>query len=153
MKKTKRICVDFDCVPYNATEEYNKDGIRVAHVNRDIETLCNPKDLVIPLNRIRVIYDYPLRTPTTREFISDDKKGFTRIELVRKLCKEYRNIYDEEEAEVRNPGMMSSPMFNRAESHGPHGIWGHDLEDLVLMRIKQCKKASNGNEFLLEVDS
>ncbi len=40
-------------------------------------------------------------------------------------------------------------MLNRETTHGPHGIWGHSLGDLVLHTVSQVK----GNLFDLGVDS
>ena len=36
---------------------------------------------------------------------------------------------------VGDPGRASPTLYNRAESYGPYGIWGHDLSDLVMHDI------------------
>lgn len=97
------------------------------------------------MKTIKVRYTYPLGNPVTFEYHSDKEEGFTRVELARKICAGYAKIYEEEgEAETIAPHLL-----NRAQSDGLYGIWGHDIENLMLHTVEQVE----GNLFELGVDS
>src|SRR5512144_2571050 len=65
--------------------------------------------------------------------------GFTRGELVRAICEEYANVYETEEATallkpVPREERADRPERNRTD--GVYGIWGHDLDELVLTSLR-----------------
>jgi len=64
-------------------------------------------------------------------FDYENKGGFTRIDLFRCIYEGYKKIYDEEEQEVGDLGIYEN-LYNRKESDGKYGIWGHYLDDLFL---------------------
>jgi hypothetical protein len=98
--------------------------------NITIYDLANQDNfLVTPVDRILIQFDYPLNNAIQLEF--ENTGGFTALDFLRCVHEGYLRIYQEEEAAVGNPGHITG-MFNRATSSGPHGIWGHDMEDLVL---------------------
>lgn len=124
-------------------DDYNiSPYITIESPEYDIAAQLFPDEVVIPMNKIKVYYDYPLSIPATFEFKADQEAGFTRAELARKICRGYQKIYQEEDAAVGDPG-------HRAQSEGPYGIFGHDIGDLVLRTVKQI----DVNLFSLEVDS
>jgi hypothetical protein len=94
----------------------------------------NPR--VTELERITIEFDYPLSQPTTREFFKQG--GFACYDFYQAVYEGYVKIYAEEEAAVGDPGHIPG-MFNRAASHGPHGIWGHDLGDLCLEGFQETQ--------------
>ncbi len=57
-------------------------------------------------------------------------------EFVKCVRDDYRRIYDEEHADIDSQGTeiqrVCPHMLNRATTDGRYGIWGHDIEDLVL---------------------
>jgi hypothetical protein len=122
--------------------------IHVANPKEDIERQYHPDEIVIPISTIEVIYSYPLSVKTTRSFNADKPEGFTRAHLARIVCDGYKQIYQEEENAVGDPGNIHG-MFNRKKSHGPYGIWGHNISDLDLYSVCQ----EEGNTFTLLVDS
>ena len=56
----------------------------------------------------------------------------------------YKNIYDEEEQQVGDPGTYEN-LYNRKKSEGPYGIWGHQLGDLYLESINYNPKTKTVN--------
>lgn len=121
--------------------------ISIESPDADIKGQRYPDEIVIPMNEIRIQYTYPLTNPAIMIFNSDKETGFTRAELVRKVCDGYKKIYDAENA-VGDPGYLTR-FLNRAKSDGPYGIWGHYIGDLVLHEVRQIE----GNLFGLGVDS
>ena len=120
--------------------------IHVADPDHDIKNQVDPDEIVINMNKIYVRYTYPLTNHVILEFTADN--GFTRAELAKKVCAGYKQIYDEEEISGK-PGYIRPGCLNRATSHGPYGIWGHVIDDLVLYEVVQIQD----NLFELGVDS
>ena len=109
----------------------------------------SPDEIVIPFKTIRVLYTYPLENSVIYTFEAVNGEGFTRAELARKIASGYQRIYREEDEAVGVTGNINQFMLNRAQSHGPFGIWGHHIGDLVLHTVRQ----QSGNLFTLGVDS
>ena len=77
--------------------------------------------------------DYPLNKPLTRKYESE--KGFTMIEIVNNIIETYREIYRIESETTTNkvvPIKERVGLLNRNTTNGEYGIWGHDIEDLVI---------------------
>lgn len=129
------------------TKENTSPYIQISDYGSDIAAQRNPNEIVLPMKKIRVKYNYPLSRTVIFEFTADGD-CFTRAELIRNICEGYVKIYKEED-DAGHPGTVSKQCLNRAQSHGPYGIWGHDISDLVLHRVSQLE----GNLFLLHVDS
>ena len=96
------------------------------------EKVINPNVIVIQDEKITINFRYPLHNPATFEY--ESKGGFTRLDLYRCIYQGYKKIYDEEEAEVGDPGTYERVM-NRKPSFGKYGIWGHYLGELWIERI------------------
>lgn len=122
--------------------------VSLAYPAEDIAGQRYPEEIVIKLKTIRVKYDYPLSHEVILSFDADRPEGFTRAHLARKISEGYQQIYREEEEAVGNPGHIPG-MANRNRSNGPHGIWGHDLGDLLLHSVSH----EGGDLFSLGVDS
>ena len=56
------------------------------------------------------------------------------MDLFRCIYEGYKKIYDEEEAEVGDPGTYDR-LYNRRKSEGKYDIWGHYLNDLYVEGI------------------
>jgi len=88
---------------------------------------------------IRVEFEYPLKTAITRVLAHDG--GFTRRDFAEAVASEYQKIYAEEEASMTDSPEPQGILLNRSRTNGVHGIWGHDLGDLVL---ESAQKHDNG---------
>ena len=94
--------------------------------------LFKPHERVIRDKKIVIVFAYPLSKLVRVNL--ENKKGFSRMDLFKAIYKGYKQIYDEEEAEVGDPGHWKYAM-NRATSHGKYGIWNHYIGDLVIERV------------------
>ena len=99
--------------------------------DEDDETKLDPNEIIIPKQEITIIYDYPLADEFLFTHHTTNPAGFTREALSKAIMDQYRQIYEEEDAEDGDPGLVPG-MYNRAASHGKYGIWGHVIEDLIL---------------------
>lgn len=99
---------------------------------------CDPKTVVLSPNKTyTLVIDYPTSVPYKAK-IKTGKKGMTRIELADKVCQHYRKMYAEEDSSTQIPPLLgcqggAAPMLNRQQTDGKYGIWGHEIEDLVLV--------------------
>lgn len=101
----------------------------------DLPQLIHKDEIVIAHKSVTVIFDYPLNKLYMVEIKSP--KSFTRKMLIMEISKIYHHIYNEEEktATVKTLPMEERAMYNRNETNGKFGIWGHDIGDLVLSGI------------------
>ncbi len=149
---SKKIIVEFQHL-YDQKKGWDDEDNISPYVNMeypddDISSLTNGNEIVIPMREINIEYNYPLSHIVRIPMKSKSPKGFTRAELAKKISEGYHRIYREEEQDVPNPGHITG-MFNRKSSNGRHGIWGHDLGNLVLHRVEQRKE----NLFSIFIDS
>ena len=73
---------------------------------------------------------YPLSTPAVKEI-----RFSTLYELIDEIRRVYIEIYDEER-KTTTDYQESASLLNRGKSNGRYGIWGHDMEDLVIEMIE-----------------
>lgn len=114
---------------YDPNDEFYDDSCK-----KDVKE-CDPKEIILkPNTPYELLIDYPTSTPYRKRF-NTGKKGMTRIQLADYICKNYRKMYAEEDKTAGgDPGHIPG-MFNRAQSEGKYGIWGHDIGDLVLCSV------------------
>jgi hypothetical protein len=118
----------------------------------NLSVLNNAEEIVTP-PFIVIEYSYPLKDCFYFLHRSLSPKGFTRAELAMSISNTYKKIYRDEENVSGNPGNISG-MLNRAQSHGPYGIWGHGLDDLVLHRVESSGETKfNLPLYTLGIDS
>jgi hypothetical protein len=117
-----------------------EDGIQpwisIDEPQRDLPNLLNKEEVVISENKVTLIIDYPL-TNEFRAYINSTN-GFTRERLINEISKSYFMLYEEEEktATIKTvPVKERKGLYNRNETNGKYGIWGHDISDLVLSEI------------------
>lgn len=104
--------------------------VHIANPDKDIRGMVNADERVIT-GQFRFIVDYPL----SRAHVETcEGEGFTRAEIARIVCETYKRLYKEEDGDER-PGCIPG-MYNRVATEGPHGIWGHYIEDLLLHSVK-----------------
>jgi len=96
------------------------------------KTLKDPSQIVINDSNINLCLDYPFK----KEFYVnlDSNNGFMRYQLVDVIKNLYDIIYKSEELTSPSPTDYHKklPHKNYAESDGVYGIWGYNLEDLIL---------------------
>ncbi len=83
-------------------------------------------------------------------------KGFTRGQLLIEISKHYYKLYDEEEqtATVKTiPINQRTTMYNRNQTNGKYGVWGHDIADLDLSEITVYKNKKGETVLLLGIES
>ncbi|MGK9123898.1 hypothetical protein M1D52_07245 [Olivibacter sp. SA151] len=119
-------------------EDYS-DGvqpwIRIDSPEVNIPNLINKDEIVVLRNKVKVIIDYPLREASEFEIRSED--GFSREDLIIAISHLYHQIYNDEErtATIKTLPLEQRVIYNRNETNGKYGIWGHDIGDLVLTEI------------------
>ena len=85
-----------------------------------------------------LVIDYPLHTPFKHVFRTHDD-GMTREELLKLIVDSYHYVYDMEERSSKIKSGLIPGMYNRNATEGIYGIWGHDIDDLVLDSIELDK--------------
>ncbi|SDK58211.1 hypothetical protein SAMN04487898_109189 [Pedobacter sp. ok626] len=103
---------------------------------QDISGLKNASEILINQPGVTVVIDYPLKNGYRFELNSNN--GFSRELLLKEISKAYYKMYEEEEATATIktiPVEKRTTMYNRNETNGKYGIWGHDIADLVLSEI------------------
>jgi len=105
--------------------------------------LDKPDEIVIPFEHAVLVIDYPLSTPATIPISAPLPIGFTRAALVKTICEEYGHVYDAEEGTAATktiPREERGELRNRNRTDGAYGIWGHDLQDLVLTAARWTRR-------------
>ncbi|WP_310379776.1 hypothetical protein [Flavobacterium sp.] len=118
---------------------------------QDIPNLVEKEKIVIKQSLIKIIIDYPLTNQY--EFTLTSNEGFSREQLLLEISNHYYKVFEEEEntATIKTtPIDKRTTMYNRNQTNGKYGIWGHDIADLVLSSIN-VYKTKNG-EIILTLD-
>lgn len=154
---TSRIRVSRQPTAVLATRLHFPDGgVRITDVERSLRSLPNPEEVVIPFDQAVLVIDYPLSTPATIAISAALTQGFTRAELVRAVCEEYANVYEAEEATATAktiPRDERTTLKNRNRTDGVYGIWGHDLDDLVMTALRWKRDVGGMVTIELHVES
>jgi len=131
-------------------------GIRIHDPSAALAALDKPDEIVIPFEHAVLKIDYPLSTPASVEISAPFPIGFTRASLVRAICDEYAHIYDAEEGTAATkpiPLEERGAIRNRNRTDGAYGIWGHDLEDLILTAARWTRESDGTVRIELHVES
>jgi hypothetical protein len=115
---------------------------------QDIPNLVEKEKIVIKQSLIKIIIDYPLTNQY--EFTLTSNEGFSREQLLLEISNHYYKVFEEEEktATIKTtPIDKRTTMYNRNQTNGKYGIWGHDIADLVLSSIN-VYKTKNGEIIL-----
>jgi len=148
--------IDFQVKTNNLTDypEGFIPYIELEHPEKSIKQLVNKDEIVVKEDTITLIVDYPLTNEYRLKINS--KHGFTRRELVMDISKAYHKLYEEEEATATIktvPIAQRTTLYNRNQTNGKYGIWGHDIADLILADV-MVYKALNGEIVLgLNIES
>ncbi|MBK9105836.1 MAG: hypothetical protein IPL92_15010 [Saprospiraceae bacterium] len=120
----------------------------------DLPNLDKKDEIVVNSSSVKIIIDYPLTNQYA--FILKSSKGFTRGQLLIEISKHYYWLYEEEEnsATIKTiPVDKRTAMYNRNETNGKYGIWGHDIADLDISGIS-IYETENGEIILtLNIES
>lgn len=114
-------------------------GLRLHEPDLALAKLHQPEEIVIPYQRATLVIDYPLTTPATIQIAAPIAAGFTRAALVETICEEYAHVYEGEEGSAATttiPRDERTAGRGRNRTDGAYGIWGYDLQDLVLTAIR-----------------
>jgi len=132
------------------------EGSRPADGDHALVRLDKPDELVIPFEHAILIIDYPLTSPAKVPISAPLSIGFTRAALVRAICDEYMHVYAAEEG---TSAIQPKPRDERADTErrgrtdGAYGIWGHDLEDLVVTAARWTREADGTIKIELSVSA
>jgi hypothetical protein len=131
-------------------------GIPLHEPEGAIAVLDKPDEIVIPFEHAMLVIDYPLSSPASMEIAAPLAIGFTRVALVKAICDEYAHVYDAEEGTAATktiPLEERGAMQSRNRTDGAYGIWGHDLQDLVLTAARWTREADATIRIELHVES
>lgn len=107
----------FQATPDELEDGYDDayDFVGVAKLPTALPHLIDP-DAIVAKDREAVVFvDYPVEQPVTYALKAENRKGFTRREIVQSISVAYQGIY--------------------AAKGNPFGIWGHVIDDLYFGTI------------------
>jgi hypothetical protein len=145
--------IDFSVLASEEEREHFDNGIapwiNIVSREAEVEGLIDPDSLALNYPNAKIVFDYPLANPTTRD-ISTSGEGFSRRELVELIGRFYEEIYEEEEASAttKTLSMSERKIMNRNQTDGIYGIWGHDLDDIALSGV-EVRRTANGEIILI----
>ena len=131
-------------------------GIRLHDPGSALARLDQPDEIVIPFEDAVLVIEYPLTTPATVPISAPLPLGFTRAALIKAICDEYAHVYDAEEGTAATkpiPPEERGAMRGRNRTDGAYGIWGHDLQDLVLTAAHWTRQSDGTVRIELHVES
>jgi hypothetical protein len=131
-------------------------GIHVHDPTSALARLDQPDEIVIPFQHAVLVIDYPLSSPASMSIDAPIALGFTRATLIKTICEEYAHVYDAEEGTAATktiPIEERGTMRSRNRTDGAYGIWGHDLQDLVLTAAHWTRESDGLVRIELHVES
>ncbi|MFI5138275.1 MAG: hypothetical protein ACHQIM_10655 [Sphingobacteriales bacterium] len=123
--------------------------------NKQIDSLIDPDEIVLPFNKVTLIIDYPLTNKAVFD-IEGTGNGFSRKQLILLISKKYHEIYKEEESSASTktvPADERKGLLNRNLTNGKYGVCCHDLSDLDLSYIEVYKNTLGEIFLVLDVES
>ena len=127
---------------FNIRTRYENDTIdsivHIANETEELDRLINGDDIIIKNKKATIIVRYPIKDFVTFNISSKNEKGFTLKDVVENVSNIYKKIYKEEletTTEVEPKSNKGVNVLNRSRTNGKYGIWGHDIEDLVLESV------------------
>ena len=130
-------------------------GIHLNDPDKALVALEQPDEIVIPFEHAVLVIDYPLTHPASIPISAPMPIGFTRAALVKAICDEYSHVYDAEEGTAQTktvPLDERGAQQKRNRTDGAYGIWGHDLQDLVVTAARWTREADGTVKIELHVE-
>ena len=131
-------------------------GLRLRDPERSLASLDKPDEIVIPFPQAVLVIDYPLTTAASVPIEAPLALGFTRAALAKAICDEYAHIYDAEEGTAATKTIPIAERVatrGRNRTDGAYGIWGHDLQDLVVTAARWTRHPDGAVRIELHVES
>ena len=137
----------------NDYEDGKIPWVRIDSPQLEMDSLIGKDEVVVEASAVTIVLDYPLTFPHHFTIAAD--KRFTRAQLLKAISNEYHRIYREEEstAKTKTLPLDQRKVYNRNETNGKYGIWGHDIGDLALDDIYVLKGANGKIYLILEMVS
>jgi hypothetical protein len=130
--------------------------VSMENPGKAIKYMDKPDEIVVSSNELHVVIDYPVTGEWEFKITSGGSKGFTRAELAREISRVYHALYVEEERTTKIkviPPKERKKLYNRNQTDGKFGIWGHDIGDLELHTVELHKGADGKLYAILGIDS
>lgn len=118
-----------------------------------IKFMDKPDEIVVSSNELHVVIDYPVTGEWEFKITSGRSKGFTRAELAREISRVYHALFVENERTAKIGVVPRKKLFNKYQTYGKFGIWGHAIGDLVLHTVELHKGADGKLYAILGIDS
>jgi hypothetical protein len=131
-------------------------GVHLHDPDSALAALDKPDEIVLPFEHAILEIVFPLSTPATMSISAPLSLGFTRAALIKAICDEYAHVYDAEEGTAATktiPLEERGAMRSRNRTDGAYGIWGHDLQDLVLTAAHWTRHPDGTVRISLHVES
>lgn len=131
-------------------------GVRIDDCAGSLQKLSNPEEIVVPFEHANLVITFPLSTPATIAIDAAFPIGFTRSELVKIVCEEYANVYEAEEATAHTKTVPPAERTNgghRNRTDGVYGIWGYDLDRLIMRAARWTRNSDGSVTIDLHIDS
>ena len=127
---------------YDDTEGWDnhvnlRHSITFADSDEQIEFLWMPNEIVIPMKKIRIKYNYPLLQEFIFNYETTNETGFTRAEIAHQIVDTYRAIINK-----------SPHLLNTSEVDLTHTCAPNHVRNLYLYSMEQVE----GNLFKLTVE-
>jgi hypothetical protein len=93
-------------------------------------------EVVIPLARIRMLYDFPFDSEHIFEAAAPNGEFFTRADIVRAICQQYHDMYEEEKKTSTVFVTRSEAIYeNRCQTDGTYNIGRYFIDQLCLRQV------------------
>jgi len=101
-----------------------------------------PEKIITRRTSYKIYFNYPLKKAVTIDV--ETSEPTTMQFLIKTIIKQYKKMYRAEDNAYfklhgKYPPMMKKPKYNRIETFGPYGIYGHIFKDLALERLQYEK--------------
>lgn len=154
MLQRQQLCIQIHKQGHESDSDCNSSGISIADYRSQLPWVAGGGITIEGTNRLtQVEIDYPVTQGPFRFPINSqplDSSGYTMRELVNIACEAYQQMYTEEDHSSSIKAGQLGNTYNRNQTNGTYGIWGHEITDLSLTELLF---EPNGNTLYLEVDS
>jgi len=107
-------------------------------MNKHISNLVDVEEVVLAAESATLLLSYPLKKSAVRLVHPTNSKEFTRGDLAKIIEETYREVYRlEAVSQAVTDSYLNDRgnLYNKPESDGVFGIWGHDMYDLSIAFI------------------